>query len=126
EEVVELNYAINGIISDLEIVKLVSEPANIWLLKFDDSILGHDMVLRAMYKTKHVKLAQNNHYVQERVTIPNDPSFSSQWHHVDASDNDIDSDLAWDITTGGLTANGDTIVVCVIEGGGADWDHPDL
>ena len=38
-----------------------------------------------------------NHY--ERAT-PNDPQFGSQWHHIDASDNDIDSDLAWDITTG--------------------------
>ncbi len=33
-------------------------------------------------------------------------------------------DLAWDITTGGTTAFGDEIVVCVIEGG--NLNHPDL
>ena len=43
-----------------------------------------------------------------------------------ASDNDIDSDLAWDITTGGTTANGDRIVVAVLEGGGSNYNHVDL
>ena len=66
-----------------------------------------------------------NHYVEERAT-PNDPQFGSQWHHVDGSDNDIDSDLAWDITTGGTTANGDRIVVAVLEGGGSNYNHVDL
>jgi subtilisin family serine protease len=53
-----------------------------------------------------------------------------QWHHINDENNggtddaDIDSDLAWDVTTGGNTAMGDTIVVCVIEGG--NLEHPDL
>ena len=72
-----------------------------------------------------VEAAQLNHYVEERAT-PNDPQFGSQWHHVDGSDNDIDSDLAWDITTGGTTANGDRIVVAVLEGGGSNYNHVDL
>ena len=41
-------------------------------------------------------------------------------------DHDIDSDLAWDITTGGQTADGTRIVVAVLEGGGANWNHIDL
>ena len=56
--------------------------------------------------------------------VPNDTQFSQQWHHVDASDNDIDSDLAWNITTGGSTALGDAIVVCIVEG--FDRTHADL
>ncbi|MCB0761761.1 MAG: S8 family serine peptidase [Flavobacteriales bacterium] len=72
-----------------------------------------------------VEAAQFNHIVEERL-LPNDPSIGTQWHHVDASDNDIDSDLAWDITTGGTTANGDEIVVCVLEGSGSNYNHTDL
>ena len=41
-------------------------------------------------------------------------------------DHDIDSDLAWDITTGGQTDDGTRIVVAVLEGGGANYNHPDL
>ena len=54
-----------------------------------------------------------------RETTPLDPEYGNQWHHEN-----IASELAWDITTGGLTAVGDEIVVCVIEGGNAQ--HEDL
>jgi serine protease len=37
----------------------------------------------------------------------------------------LDADLAWDITTGGVTASGDTIVVCVIDDG-LSLTHPDF
>ena len=37
--------------------------------------------------------------------------------HVENGDHDIDSDLAWDITTGGVAADGSRIVVAVLEGG---------
>ena len=84
-----------------------------------------EKVLDFIYSNAGVSIAQFNHEVQNRA-LPNDPSIGSQWHHVDGSDNDIDSDLAWDITTGGQTSNGDEIVVCVIEGGGANYNHPDL
>jgi hypothetical protein len=124
------------IISDLQIVsstytglrvsKEISRPVNIWLFAFDENTISHDAMLAALYTNKHILIAQNNHYVQERATTPNDAIFGTQWHHVDGSDNDIDSDLAWDITTGGATNNGHEIVVCVIEGGGSDWNHEDL
>ena len=82
-------------------------------------------MLRTLNGLPFVEAAQLNHYVEERAT-PNDPQFGSQWHHIDASDNDIDSELAWDITTGGTTANGDRIVVAVLEGGGSNYNHVDL
>ena len=124
-EVVADLQIINGVNSNLVIEKEVSRPVDIWLLSFDESAVSHDEILEALYGNKHVLIAQNNHYIQERLT-PNDPQFGSQWHHIDGSDNDIDSDLAWNVTTGGTTANGDVIVVCVIEGGGANWAHTDL
>ena len=125
ETVLSANKELNGMPTLLQSVRLVSKPMKIWLLSFDENSFSHDIILNQLYADEHVLLAQNNHYVQERI-VPNDTDFGNQWHHIDAQDNDIDSDDAWDITTGGLTANGDTIVVCVLEGGGADWDHPDL
>ena len=73
-----------------------------------------------------LEAVQFNHVVQERETVPNDPSLGQQWHHIQNADHDIDSDLAWDITTGGTTANGDRIVVAVLEGGGSNYNHVDL
>ena len=54
-----------------------------------------------------MQLAQYNHIVQHRA-VPNDTQYGQQWQHQN-----IDSELAWDITTGG-SATGDTIVVCVL------------
>ena len=104
---------------------VLSELSNIHLFTFDPSQADEKKVLDAVRRSPFVRAAQFNHYVQERL-VPNDSEFGSQWHHVDGSDNDIDSDLAWDITTGGTTANGDEIVVCVIEPSGANYNHTDL
>lgn len=125
-EIVDHLQIVNSKFTGLRVSKVVSAPVNIWLLAFDENAISHDELLTAAYTNKHVLIAQNNHYVQERATTPNDPSFGNQWHHVNTNDKDIDSDLAWDVTTGGTTINGDEIVVCVLEGGGSDWAHPDL
>lgn len=95
---------------------------NIWKFSFAEGANEHAL-LRALRAHPLVQLAQFNHYVSRRE-IPNDTNFGNQWHHVNGNDKDIDSDLAWDITTGGTTATGDEIVVCVIEGG--NMNHPDL
>ena len=106
----------------LVVDRVVSLPANIWLLKHDPDFPGA-RALEMVRRHPAVVAAQFNHLVHERIT-PNDSQFSQQWHHVDPQDNDIDSDLAWNITTGGNTALGDTIVVCVVEG--FDRSHSDL
>jgi hypothetical protein len=119
------NY--NGIHTELSIDKAISKPSNIWLLHFNHNTIPHSEMLNALYTNEHVVIVQNNHIVTERATVPNDTNYGSLWYHDDgASDNDIDSELAWDITTGGQTANGDDIVVCVLEGSGAAWAHSDL
>ena len=115
----------HGIPANLQLEATLSELSGIYLFTYDDVAMGEDMLLRTMNDLPFVEAAQMNHYVEERAT-PNDPQFGSQWHHVDGSDNDIDSDLAWDITTGGTTANGDRIVVAVLEGGGSNYNHVDL
>ena len=92
---------------------------------FDQADEGRSM-LQDLQANDLLELAQFNHIVSERETVPNDPDFGVQWHHQETGDHDIDSDLAWDITTGGTTAAGDDIVVCVIEGGGTNYNHTDL
>jgi Subtilase family/Secretion system C-terminal sorting domain/SprB repeat len=127
QTVVEAHRNVNGIMTELTLVKAASEPANIWLLQFNNNSISHLEMIREMYTDAHVVIAQNNHLVTERATVPDDTQFGSLWYHDDGgSDNDIDSELAWDITTGGTTANGDEIVVAVLEGGGAQWQHQDL
>jgi hypothetical protein len=115
----------SGLESNLKHLELLSDLSNIHLFSFEQSNIDEDILLRSIQNSDYVRAAQFNHFVKERG-LPNDPQIGTQWHHVDASDNDIDSDLAWDITTGGTTANGDEIVVCVIEPGGANYNHNDL
>jgi len=113
-------------------IKNISKHMRFWHLGFDHTVISNEQVLQKIMSLQAVNLAQNNHFIQERATVPNDVSLASQWHHVNTGasggtvDADIDSDEAWDITTGGLTAQGDTIVVALVEPGGAYWNHNDL
>ncbi|MFT5858910.1 MAG: hypothetical protein ACI865_001006 [Flavobacteriaceae bacterium] len=116
----------------LEMIKELSHPMDIWLVSFDDEAITHEGIQAWLYNQPEVAVADYNYYVTMRATTPGDPSFTQQWHHVNTgagggtADADIDSDEAWDITTGGTTATGHDIVVCLIEGGGGNLDHQDL
>ena len=118
EAVVQDLRMVNGTLTGLRVERVVSAPWRAWLLRFDAAALAQPMMLRALRGHADVQLAQNNHLVQWRA-VPNDAQYASQWHHQN-----IDSEAAWDISTGGLTATGDTIVVCIIEN--SDLPHPDL
>ena len=117
---------------DMHVIANLSKHMRFWHLGFNSSIESNEQVLKKMWSLPSVNLAQYNHFIEERSTIPNDVSFASQWHHMNTGasggtiDADIDSDEAWDITTGGITSQGDTIVVALVEGGGAYWNHNDL
>lgn len=109
---------VNGRDTHLRVVKEVSAPMRAWLLHYDAPAIPQHVMVCAVRGHKAVMLAQDNHRVKERA-VPNDADYAQQWHHQN-----IDSEAAWDITTGGLTATGDTIVVCIVEN--ADLPHPDL
>ncbi|MBP7408860.1 MAG: hypothetical protein KA941_08885, partial [Flavobacteriales bacterium] len=109
EVVVRDLQEVEGTRTGLRTVKEVSAPMRVWLLHFDARTIEQHVMLRAVRDHAGVQLAQNNHLVKERV-VPNDPQFGDQWHHTN-----INSAAAWDISTGGVTATGDTIVVCIIE-----------
>ncbi|MEM7655764.1 MAG: GEVED domain-containing protein [Bacteroidota bacterium] len=111
----------------------LARTLRIHLLAFD-SALDEATLLRLVRNAPEVVLAQHNHYVMQRTamtTVPSDPQFNQQWDMDNTGQNggtvdaDIDAPEAWDISTGGISALGDTIVVAVIDGG-ADVDHPDL
>lgn len=119
------NPKIREVIPELVYLRSLEPLSNIHLFGYDPKSTSDREALRTLRGLSTVRAAQWNHLVQERA-LPNDPSIGSQWHHANAADHDIDSDLAWDITTGGTTAAGDEIVVCVIEGGGSNYNHVDL
>ena len=113
---------------------LISARFNIYLLKFNPSRTSHQAILHDIKTDKAIINAQNNHYVSIRgagETLPNDSLFYEQWSLENTGqfngtvDADIDATDAWDLTTGGITAHGDTIVVAIIDGG-SDLNHEDL
>lgn len=115
---------------DLRVKEVLIPDMNIYLLHYDVArSLPVDALLSVMRNDK-VAIAQFNHYVTERV-IPNDTRFNEQWdkHNTGqtggTADADIDAPEAWEITGGGLTVFGDTIVVAIVDGG-QQTDHPDL
>lgn len=104
---------------ELSIEKVLSRHADIWLLEFNDNQTDLSEVLSLLEKQSAILYVQPNRKVELRAA-PNDPSYGTQWHHTN-----IDSELAWDITTGGTTPSGKEIVVALIES--ADLiNHNDL
>ncbi len=103
---------------------------NIWLVEYDYTKYNSSQISSALQVHASIEQFQKNRILSYRQK-PNDPFFGWQWHHVnDGSQGgkagaDFDSDLAWDLTTGGLTERGDTIVLCVIDDG-IELSHEDL
>ncbi len=114
----------------LQSKKIMSEPMNLWVIKTDPNEVNEIQFLNTVIKNNHVLQAQRNHITQLRA-VPNDPQFGSQWQFINNGqtggvvDADIDMDLAWDLGTGGVTSDGDTIVVCVVDDG-VNLNHPDF
>lgn len=119
---------------DLTFVHTISSRFNIYLLEFEiGKTSNYDMVSTLKTDSRVINV-QNNHLVSLRIsdeTFPNDSLFHKQWSKYNTGlgsgyeGADISAVKAWDITRGGLTAHGDTIVVAIIDGG-SDLDHEDL
>ncbi len=113
---------------------LVSERFNIYLLKINNVRTSNASVINLLESNNSVVNVQNNHKLSLRdveETLPDDSLFNLQWSLLNTGQAggtpgaDIDATSAWDISTGGLTALGDTIVVAIIDGG-SDLNHEDL
>lgn len=116
-------------LNEIEVKRNLSANYNIWLIGLETA--NGESELKKLRELPSIRFAQFNHEVQLRATEPDDASFSQQWSLKNTGQSggtegaDIDATLAWDVTTGGLTALGDTIVVAVIDGG-FQLTHPDL
>lgn len=124
-------HTINGKSTQIQTVAELSDVMHIWHIRFNPAAVSDDEMLLAVKLSRHVREAQFNHYVDLRVTEPNDPQYGQQWQYDNdgsnggVADADIDAPEAWDITTGGVTADGDTIVVAIIDDG-INLNHPDF
>ncbi|MEM9821730.1 MAG: GEVED domain-containing protein [Bacteroidota bacterium] len=116
--------------ANIAIKRQLSTPSPIHLLTFDQNAINEFHFLDRLRRHPKVIHAQFNHFVESRV-IPNDPMFGLQWHFINDGTNgglvdaDLDIDMAWDQTTGGLTETGDSIVICVVDEG-FDLGHEDF
>lgn len=134
------NASINSVVNNLRGIGLtVKEPVvewmNIWLCEYNQKTQPN-AVLSIVRSNHDVAVVQFNHYVTERSSneyaiLPNDPSFGQQWSLNNTGQNggtpgaDIHAPQAWNLTTSGLTAMGDSIIVSVVDGG-FYLTHPDL
>ncbi len=100
--------------------KTLSKSMNIYLLTFDDQIIGTKQMLMHCQNDKRVELVQVNRKAKIRNTTPNDPDYIEQWN-MDI----IGAPEVWDITTGGTTIDGQEIVIAVLDDG-FDLNHPDF
>ena len=103
----------------IKVVKCCSKSLRIYLILVDDLQKGK-VLLHKLYQDPEIRYVQLNHKIEWRNT-PNDPGYSLQTKQFDQ----IKIQNVWDITTGGLTTEGDTIVVAVIDSG-IDHLHEDL
>ncbi len=95
----------------------ISAKRNIYVFAYDADQVS-DWI--AFLELPEIDDAHPNLWAQSRNTDPDDPEFNQQWHL-----NVIDAPEAWDVTTGGLTIAGDTIVIGVFDAG-YQSNHPDL
>lgn len=116
---------------ELRIDRQLSRRLRIYLIAFDYHRVNTAQFLARIKEHPAIEIAQHNHKVSLRQTIPDDPLFDQQWALLNTGQNggtpgaDIDATLAWDITTGGQTATGREIVIAIIDDGYA-LNHPDI
>ncbi|MBX2929086.1 MAG: S8 family serine peptidase [Saprospiraceae bacterium] len=92
--------------------RTLSKRFHIALLRFDPERLPAQPLMDAILRRPEVLSAQWNYPIEFRNTIPDDPFFDQQW-----SLDRIGLPAVWDITIGGLSANGDTIVIAILDSG---------
>ncbi len=112
--------------SDITIIKCLSKLYHIYLIECKAGV-DIEQTIEALKQRPEVAIAQLNHQVFLRGTVPNDTFLSKQWH-LQNSPNlgmDIGAVQIWDSTTGGTTKTGDTIVLGMVELG-LETTHPDL
>lgn len=112
--------------------QICAEPLNLWTIESNDEKTTVADIYRSLEVNNDVILVKENRKITERVK-PNDALYNSQWQYNNTGTNsnggvigaDINIEPAWDLTTGGVTLSGDTIVVAVIDDG-LNINHEDI
>ena len=98
--------------------KILSVKQHIHQLQFDSALNPFD-IKAWVSRLRGVKAVQFDYELEQRST-PDDPVYPEQW-----SMEKIGLADAWNITTGGLSANGDTIVIAITDAG-FNTEHLDI
>ncbi len=84
--------------------------SNIHLLSFNESNLDAEGAINYLREFNFVRYAQKNHTDIEQRKSPNDPNVVGQWY-LDK----INAPSAWEVSTGGLTADSQEIVIAIVD-----------
>ena len=110
----------------LDIEKRIGRSTDIWLLNFDAEVVSVEALINQIKKDKSIEFVQGNHTtIRHRVTVPNDQDYPGQWALNGSGGARINAPEAWDISTGGPTKLGDSVVIAVIDQG-FDVGHYDV
>jgi len=115
---------------DINKINPVSKAFKVWKYNFDHTQINEIDLLHSFRKNPFIVNAQFNYFTSNRL-VPNDPVYSDLWHlnnigqNNGTADMDLDAELAWDISTGGNTYLGDTVVICIVDER-FDLNHEDL
>ncbi len=100
--------------------KKLSKAANINLIGYDTLTVNALNLLEEIKKDPQVEYACFDISVESRGDMPDDPNLASQWGLFT-----IGTEKVWELTKGGVSALGDTIVVAILDTG-FDINHEDL
>lgn len=115
----------------VKVVEQVSVPMRVWLVTFPAGTLPESHMVEHLWNHPAVEKAQVNHRLEFRDKQPGDSLYYKQWQYMNNGSTggtkraDIRAEEAWGITTGGVTAWGDTIVIAVVDDG-IDSSHTDF
>ena len=107
---------------ELEHKKVLSATINAHLLtiKSNPENLSDKSIIEKLHTVRGIRHAGPDRYADYRQTEPDDPLYIDQWHLQQ-----IMAPEAWELTKGGTTALGDTVVIAILDSG-IKLDHPDL
>lgn len=102
------------------IKRQISKLLNLYSIEYSGLSAEGDLLINSLQNDRNVLSIGYDTPLEYRNTTPNDELFNDQWNLER-----IQLPQVWDETTGGLTANGDRIVIAVLEKG-IELDHPDI
>lgn len=105
--------------SSFHILKKLAQSQPIFLLEANDCS-NKNNVINELQRQPFTQLVAANKHITKNRKKPNDEFFQYQWNFER-----IRTEQAWDVSTGGLTAQGDTITVAVMDEG-YYINHPDI